>query len=141
MLALAGGVAGSGPSAPSREPERRAPATAFAAPAPAKKARPAEDPEPESRLETVLRAWAKAADAVKSAHYGFKQKEDKAFGTKTIATGTVQFARPHLLRLDMHEGKETTIFLITQQKVHLFRSRDRTEAIFSRGLEDLDQMS
>jgi RNA polymerase sigma factor (sigma-70 family) len=140
LLALLGGAGIAGASAlrggAGEECQTQAPlprAVAAAAPAPLAEAPPRKKPVQDPRLEATLDKWAKAADAIKSGQSRFKQTmHDKAFNEQTRAVGTVQFAKPHLMRLDRREEKEVTILLITERTVHLFKPRERTELIFSR---------
>jgi hypothetical protein len=94
-------------------------------------ARSAAPPRPGLRLETVLREWARANDAIRSARYRFTRTEhDLAFDTRTVTKGEVQLLKPDLLRVDLGFPGERGILLFTKKKIHFFNPAAKTELVY-----------
>jgi RNA polymerase sigma factor (sigma-70 family) len=90
---------------------------------PGEKSPPASNAWPESRLEVVLREWAKTADAARSVRYRFTQIEkDKVFGEKQCSTGEVRLVRWDHLRIDWRKGDESRIILIAPDLIYVRES-------------------
>jgi TIGR03009 family protein len=96
-------------------------------------ARSAAPPRPGLRLEVVLREWAKANDVIHSVRYRFTRTErDLAFDTRTVTKGEVQRLKPDLLRVDVGNAGDRTIWLSTKEKIHFFNPAGKTETIYSK---------
>jgi hypothetical protein len=131
------GVAGAGAGRAPQEQERAAPQPARTAePAPRRERAPQPAPEKkaESRLDEVLRAWARAADARRSVAYQFTLTElDRILKRQKVSRGQAFVQTPDRLRVEvLDKGRLNFIVVLTGKAIHLFDFQQKTERIFSR---------
>ena len=95
-------------------------------------AQPADKPEAETRLDAVLREWAKASEAVQETHFTV------AVTGLDLATDATQHSRlevfvkkPDLIRMD-HRNEDGSLdrsFVYKEGIIHQFRASDQTEIL------------
>jgi outer membrane lipoprotein-sorting protein len=112
--------------APTREPTSRREEPPRRAPAAKEKAKP------ETRLEEVLRAWARANQKLRSARYQFTVTEtDKVFKKQVVSEAQALLRKPDLLRIDLRaKGKPTETILLADKEVRWYDFARRTEYIY-----------
>ena len=105
-------------------------ATAWAEPAP-----PADDTaQAESRLDVVLREWAKASEAVQESHFTVQVTDyDSTVGEARHSRLEVFVKKPDLIRIDARkeDGSLDSSFVYKKGVIHDFRPSDREEIMYS----------
>jgi outer membrane lipoprotein-sorting protein len=91
------------------------------------------NPNPGARVAEVLRRWADAQQAVRSAHYRYTRTDhDLVFEQTTVSKGEVWLRKPDLLCIDYRERGEKTFILFTAKSIHLFNPVGKTERVFDK---------
>jgi hypothetical protein len=95
---------------------------------------PAPEKKSESRLDEVLRQWARAADARRSVSCRFTLTElDRTFEERKVSKAQALVQPPDRLRVDvLHKGRPSFILVLTGKAIHVFNFASRVEAIYPR---------